>query len=81
MPAVCSALGTKFETEYGIRLLDRSGPPQGSNVFFRFLVNANNSRKMRPPRIGWVQRAVASVCGSLAFGITITSMRLTTQIF
>lgn len=36
MPAICSALGRKFEAQYQIKLLDRQGPPQGANVFFRF---------------------------------------------
>lgn len=40
MPAVCTALGRKFEEEYGVRLLDRRGPKQGANVFFRFQVGS-----------------------------------------
>jgi len=36
MPAVCSALGQKFQEQYGLKLLERRGPPQGANVFFRF---------------------------------------------
>jgi hypothetical protein len=35
MPAVCGALAAKkFEAEYGILVVDRRGPAQGSNVFF-----------------------------------------------
>jgi hypothetical protein len=36
MPAVCSALGAKFEQAYGLRLLRRTGPTQGATVVFRF---------------------------------------------
>jgi hypothetical protein len=39
MPAVCSALGGKFERDYGVELVGRSGPLQGANVYFRFRLN------------------------------------------
>jgi hypothetical protein len=51
MPAVCSALGAKFEMEYGVKLLDRRGPRQGSNVFFRFRVDSGTAEphlELRP---------------------------------
>ncbi|TET89625.1 MAG: hypothetical protein E3J35_09455 [Methanomassiliicoccales archaeon] len=39
LPAVCGALGTnKFEKQYGVRLVGRKGPNQGSNVFFTFKI-------------------------------------------
>lgn len=37
MPAVCSALGSKkFSELTGVSLVERRGPPQGANVYFRF---------------------------------------------
>jgi hypothetical protein len=50
MPAVCSALGAKFERDYGVQLLDRTGPPQGSNVFFRFRVDSSTVESRTGPR-------------------------------
>jgi hypothetical protein len=44
MPAVCSALNKKFEERYGVKLMDRCGPPQGANVLFSFLLNADTAR-------------------------------------
>lgn len=39
MPAVCGALGTnKFEQEYGVKRLGRSGPGQGATAMFVFAV-------------------------------------------
>jgi len=39
IPAVCSALGTnKFQEMYQVRLIDRKGPTNASNVFFTFEV-------------------------------------------
>ncbi len=37
MPAVCGAIGTiKFEERYGVRLVNRDGPTNGSDVVFTF---------------------------------------------
>lgn len=37
MPAVCGALGTEiFERQYGVKLIKREGPTNGSNVYFTF---------------------------------------------
>ena len=42
MPAVCSVLdGQTFVTEFNLALVNRSGPPQGSNVFCTFKVLGN----------------------------------------
>jgi len=39
MPAVCSAIGSKkFEEFAGVSAIERTGPAQGANVYFRFLV-------------------------------------------
>jgi hypothetical protein len=39
MPLVCGAIGTvKFQTEFGVKLLERSGPGNGSNATFIFQV-------------------------------------------
>lgn len=41
MPAVCQALEAKlFEEDYRVRLIRRTGPKQGANVFFTFAVGA-----------------------------------------
>ena len=39
MPAVCAALGPKFEQQYPVRRISRDGPKAGANVYFRFLTN------------------------------------------
>jgi hypothetical protein len=39
MPLVCGAIGTvKFQAKYGVKLLERSGPGNGSNATFTFHV-------------------------------------------
>ena len=39
MPAVCGALDTrKFQEEFGVELVERTGPHQGANVYFRFRI-------------------------------------------
>jgi hypothetical protein len=78
MPAVCSALGGKFEREYGVELVARSGPPQGANVYFLFRLNptpagANSGLRTakRPPRAAAkddVRRAPAPSCWSRSHG-------------
>jgi 5-methylcytosine-specific restriction protein B len=40
MPAVCGAIGTKkFEEFAGVSAIERTGPAQGANVYFRFSPN------------------------------------------
>ncbi len=37
LPAVCSALGTnKFQQDYGLTLVSRTGPSNGSTTLFTF---------------------------------------------
>jgi mRNA-degrading endonuclease RelE of RelBE toxin-antitoxin system len=43
MPAVCAALGPKFEKQYRVRLLCRRGPRAGANVFLRFQINLDDA--------------------------------------
>lgn len=39
MPLVCGALGTdKFQNEFGVKLIQRSGPGNGSNATFTYQV-------------------------------------------
>jgi len=39
LPAVCAAIGAqKFEKQYGIILVQREGPANGSNAYFTFKV-------------------------------------------
>jgi hypothetical protein len=58
MPTVCSALGGKKFTELsGTSLIERSGPPAGSNVYFRFGLEARpDSTKDRPKPIPPITR-------------------------
>lgn len=51
MPAVCSALdGRKFAQMAGVSLIERRGPPQGANVYFRFDLSGSPSHTPVPPR-------------------------------
>jgi Family of unknown function (DUF6884) len=48
MPAVCSAIGSnKFEEFAGVSAIERTGPAQGANVYFRFSLQA--PRSQAPP--------------------------------
>jgi hypothetical protein len=39
LPQVCGAIGTvKFQKQFGLRLIQRSGPANGSNTIFTFEV-------------------------------------------
>jgi hypothetical protein len=51
MPAVCSALGPKFERQCRVKLIDRRGPPsgRGANVFFRFQIGVDGTGDAAPP--------------------------------
>jgi Family of unknown function (DUF6884) len=57
MPAVCSALGAKFERDYGVRLVDRRGPTQGANVFLRFHIGDGTGGRPSDPGQGGVATA------------------------
>lgn len=49
MPAICSALGSrKFEELAGIRLVDRRGPTNGANVFFRYDIGGQGTFAASP---------------------------------
>ena len=52
-PAICSALGgKKLAATADLRLLDRQGPPNGANVYFRFgLTRTNPMPGGQPPPI------------------------------
>jgi len=52
-PAICSALGgRKLAATADLQLLDRQGPPNGANVYFRFGLTGTNPRPGgRPPPI------------------------------
>lgn len=44
MPAVCSAIGgNKFRDLAGVMVIERKGPPNGTNVYFRFGLSAQPS--------------------------------------
>src|ERR1700722_8835874 len=53
MPAVYSALGGRLmEDAYGVKLVRRSGPAQGANVFFAFSIgDALRESTHRRPRV------------------------------
>jgi hypothetical protein len=45
MPAVCSAIGSnKFTELASAQLLERAGPSNGANVYFRFGLHAHTKR-------------------------------------
>jgi len=52
MPAVCSVLdGKKILSEFNLGFLERSGPPQGANVFFAFKILGNTSASLQADTI------------------------------
>ena len=49
MPAVCSAISSnKFREQAGVNLIDRTGPANGANVYFRFSLT-NDPLAENPP--------------------------------
>jgi hypothetical protein len=53
MPAVCSALGSnKFKELAGVILGKRTGPANGSNVYFEFDLTGSSSPNSKPVRNG-----------------------------
>jgi len=53
MPLVCAALDTaKFERQYGVRLLQRSGSGHGPTATFTFSVHSAGERNPGSPLLG-----------------------------
>ena len=53
MPSVCSALGgKKFFQLAGVSLIERRGPPQGANVYFRFALDPLENRRQPAKPLG-----------------------------
>ena len=50
LPAVCSAIGSnKFEELAGVTSINRSGPANGSNVYFGFRLTSESSMERVAP--------------------------------